>query len=112
MGLEEDATRWAEEDGQAFVNHMFLDIRIRYNPYGCKFGSVRHFQSEVFVLVDDDGHAFDIWEYARDGEWPSVAKLHNGLYLFLARDPGRPLVCGEKKGHFFTVLLAVFESGV
>jgi len=102
--LEEDATRWAEEDGQAFVN---LDIRIRYNPYGCKFGSVRHFQSEVFVLVDDDGHAFDIWEYRS-----SVAKLHDGLHLFLARDPGRPLVCGEKKGHFFTVLLAVFESGV
>jgi len=107
--LEEDATRWAEEDGQAFVN---LDIRIRYNPYGCKFGSVRHFQSEVFVLVDDDGHAFDIWEYTRDGKRSSVAKLHDGLHLFLARDLGRPLVCREEEGHFFIVLLAVLQSGV
>jgi hypothetical protein len=103
--LEKDATRWAEEDGQAFVNHMFLDIRIRYNSYGCEFRSVRHFQSEVFVLVDDDGHAFDIWEYTGDG---SVAKLHNGLHLFLARDPG----CPRSGRDFFTLLLAVFESGV
>ena len=34
------------------------------------------FQSKVFVLVsNDDGHAFDIWEYIRDGKRSSVAKL-------------------------------------
>src|SRR5882762_2421457 len=47
--------------------YLFLYIGIRYNSHGREFRSVRHFQSEVFVLVDDDGHAFDIWEYTRDG---------------------------------------------
>ena len=91
---------------------MLLDVRIWYNPYGCKFRSIRHFQSELFVLVDDDRHTFDIWEDTRDGKRSSVAKLQNGLHLFLARDPGRPVVCGEEEGHFFAVLLVVFESGV
>jgi hypothetical protein len=56
----------------------------------------RHFQ-----LVNDDGHAFDIWEYTRDGKRSSVAKVHDGLHLFLARDSGHLLVCGEEEGHFF-----------
>ena len=94
------------------INHMFLDIRIRYDFYGSEFRSVRHFQSEAFVLVNDYGHAFDVWEYTGDGKRSSVAKLHNGLHLFLARDPGRPVVCEGEEGHFFTLLLVIFESGV
>ena len=73
LGLDEDATRRAEKDGEAFINHVLLDVRIRYNPYGCKFGSIRHFQSKIFILVDDDRHAFDIWEDTRDGKRASVA---------------------------------------
>jgi hypothetical protein len=65
--LNVDRRRWTALE--PFVNHMFLDIEIRYNSHGREFRSVRHFQSDLFVLVDDDGHAFDIWEYAGDGEW-------------------------------------------
>jgi hypothetical protein len=71
-----------------------------YNPDSCEFGSVRHFQSKVFVLVDDDWHAFDIWEDTRNGKRSSVAKLQERLH-FVARDPT-----------LFTVLLAVFQSGM
>ena len=74
-----------KKDGQAFVNYMLGNIRVWHNASCYEFGSIRDFQSQVFIFVDNDRRAFDIWEDTGNRKRTGVSKLHDGLHFFLTR---------------------------